>query len=226
WGQPTVVNNVETLANIPAIIKGGPAWWKGLAATPEAAGSKLFCISGHVARTECFELPLGMTLGEIIDGPCGGLRPGSTFKSCLPGGASTPYFTKEHWDVPMDFDPVAKAGSRLGTGGIVVFDQNTCMVAVTLNLISFYARESCGWCTPCREGLPFVRHILERIESGRGEAGDTDILREHVRLLNYAFCALAPGAMGPLEGLLKHFEDELQQHITARRCPFEGAHSR
>ncbi|MBC7961850.1 MAG: NADH-quinone oxidoreductase subunit NuoF [Steroidobacteraceae bacterium] len=225
WGQPTVVNNVETLANIPAIIKGGPAWWKGLAATPEAAGSKLFCISGHVARTECFELPLGMTLGEIIEGPCGGLRPGSTFKACLPGGASTPYFTKSHWDVPMDFDPVAKAGSRLGTGGIVVFDQDTCMVAVTLNLISFYARESCGWCTPCREGLPFVRHILERIETGQGRSGDIDILREHVRLLNYAFCALAPGAMGPLEGLLSHFEDELQQHITARCCPFEGAHS-
>ncbi len=226
WGQPTVVNNVETLANIPAIISGGPAWWKGLAATPEAAGGKLFCISGHVVRPECFELPLGMTLGEIIDGPCGGMRPGSTFKACLPGGASTPYLTKEHWDVPMDFDPVAKTGSRLGTGGIVVFNQDTCMVAATLNLIRFYARESCGWCTPCREGLPYVCHILERIESGRGETGDIDILREHLRLLNYAFCALAPGAMGPVEGLLKHFEDELLEHITAKRCPFQGAHSR
>ena len=225
WGQPTVVNNVETLANIPAIINGGPAWWKGLAATPEAAGTKLFCTSGHVVRPECFELPLGMTLGEIIDGPCGGMRPGSSFKACIPGGASTPYLTKLHWDVPMDFDPVAKAGSRLGTGGIVVFDQDTCMVAATLNLIRFFARESCGWCTPCREGLPFVRHILERIEAGQGQSGDINILREHVRLLNYAFCALAPGAMGPVEGLLKHFEDELQEHITGQRCPFEGAHS-
>ena len=225
WGQPTVVNNVETLANIPAIITGGPLWWKSTAATPEAAGTKLFCISGHVVNTDCFELPLGMTLGEIIDGPCGGMRPGSRFKACIPGGASTPYFTDAHRDVPMDFDPVAKAGSRLGTGGIIVFDQTTCMVAVTLNLIRFFARESCGWCTPCREGLPFVQHTLERIESGRGEARDIDILREHVKLLNYAFCALAPGAMGPVDGLLNHFEDELLEHISAQRCPFNGAHT-
>lgn len=222
WGQPTVVNNVETLANIPAIINHGPTWWKELAATPEAAGTKLFCISGHVQNTECFELPLGMKLGEIIDGPAGGMRSGSTFKACIPGGASTPFFTQEHWDVPMDFDPVAKAGSRLGTGGIIVFDQNTCMVAATLNLTRFYARESCGWCTPCREGLPFVQHTLEKIEDGRGEMGDIDILREHVHALNHAFCALAPGAMGPVEGLLRLFEDELKAHITGRKCPFRG----
>jgi NADH-quinone oxidoreductase subunit F len=225
WGQPTVVNNVETLANIPSIITGGPLWWKSTAATPEAAGTKLFCISGHVVNTDCFELPLGMTLGEIIDGPCGGMRPGSRFKACIPGGASTPYFTDAHWGVPMDFDPVAKAGSRLGTGGIIVFDQTTCMVAVTLNLTRFFVRESCGWCTPCREGLPFVQHTLERIESGRGEARDIDILREHVQLLNYAFCALAPGAMGPVDGLLNHFGDELLEHISAQRCPFKGSHT-
>lgn len=220
WGQPTVVNNVETLANIPSIIGRGPAWWKGLAATPEAAGTKLFCISGHVRNTECLELPIGTTLGKIIDGPCNGMRPGSSFKACIPGGASTPYFTAAHWDVPMDFDPVARAGSRLGTGGIVVFDQNTCMVAATLNLIRFYARESCGWCTPCREGLPFVRHILERIEEGRGTSSDIEILQEHVHRLNYSFCALAPGAMGPVEGLLRLFEDEILEHISRRCCPF------
>ncbi|HEX9079292.1 MAG TPA: NADH-quinone oxidoreductase subunit NuoF [Desulfuromonadaceae bacterium] len=221
WGQPTVVNNVETLANIPPIIARGPAWWKGLAATPEAAGSKLFCVSGHVANPECFELPLGTTLGEIIDGPCGGMRPGSSFKACIPGGASTPFLTAGHRDVAMDFDPVAAAGSRLGTGGIIVFDQNTCMVAVTLNLIRFFARESCGWCTPCREGLPFVRHILEKIENGQGRTDDIAILREHVHYLNYAFCALAPGAMGPLEGLLRLFEDEIREHIVTGGCPFE-----
>jgi NADH-quinone oxidoreductase subunit F len=225
WGQPTVVNNVETLANIPAIITDGPLWWKNTAATPEAAGTKLFCISGHVVNTDCFELPLGMTLGAILDGPCGGMHPGSSFKACIPGGASTPYLTRDHWNVPMDFDPVVKAGSRLGTGGIVVFDQNTCMVAVTLNLINFFARESCGWCTPCRDGLPFVRHTLERIESGRGDVRDIEILREHVQLLNYAFCALAPGAMGPVEGLLNHFEDELLEHISTQRCPFIRNHN-
>jgi NADH-quinone oxidoreductase subunit F len=222
WGQPTVVNNVETLANIPAIIAAGPLRWKSTAATPEAAGTKLFCVSGHVVNTDCFELPLGMKLGDIIDGPCGGMRPGSHFKACIPGGASTPYFTSEHLGVSMDFDSVARAGSRLGTGGIVVFDQDTCMVDVTINLIRFFARESCGWCTPCREGLPFVQHTLERIEAGRGEDHDIEILREHVRLLNYSFCALAPGAMGPVDGLLNHFEDELREHISAQRCPFKG----
>jgi NADH-quinone oxidoreductase subunit F len=220
WGQPTIVNNVETLANIPSIVARGPQWWKELAVIPEAAGTKLFCSSGHVQKQHCFELPLGTTLGEIIDGPCGGMRPGSTFKACIPGGASTPYFTREHWDVPMDFDPVAKAGSRLGTGGIIVFDQNTCMVAATLNLTRFFARESCGWCTPCREGLPFVMRTLERLEGGTGNLEDLEILRRHVQQLNFAFCALAPGAMESVDGLLRHFGDELLEHISNKGCPF------
>ncbi|WP_459814686.1 NADH-quinone oxidoreductase subunit NuoF [Geotalea toluenoxydans] len=221
WGGPTVVNNVETLANIPAIIAKGSAWFKGLAKVPEAAGTKLFCISGHVRNTVCVELPMGMTLGEIMDGPCGGMLPGRKFKACIPGGASTPFFTADHFAVPMDFDAVAKAGSRLGTGGIVVFDENTCMVGVTLNLIRFFARESCGWCTPCREGLPFVREVLTRMEHGQGREEDLEILREHVKYLNYSFCALAPGAMGPVEGLLRLFEDEIREHIRKRGCPFK-----
>ncbi len=220
WGRPTVVNNVETLANVPYIVANGATRFKGLATTPEGSGMKLFCPSGHVRNTVCMELPLGMTLGEIIDGPCGGMLPGKKFKACIPGGASTPYFTADHFNVPMDFDAVAKAGSRLGTGGIVVFDEQTCMVGATLNLTQFFARESCGWCTPCREGLPYVREILTRIEAGGGEPEDIEILREHVHYLNYTFCALAPGAMGPVEGLLQLFEDEIREHITKRRCPF------
>ncbi|BBA71861.1 NADH-quinone oxidoreductase subunit NuoF [Geobacter sulfurreducens] len=222
WGRPTVVNNVETLANIPAIVANGAAWFKGLARISEASGTKLFCVSGHVNNAACFELPLGMSLGEIIDGPCGGMLPGREFKACIPGGASTPFFTREHWNVPMDFDAVARAGSRLGTGGIVVFDRSTCMVAATLNLVSFYARESCGWCTPCREGLPFVKDVLARIEAGAGREEHIAILREHVQYLNYAFCPLAPGAMGPVEGLLRLFEDEIREHIVMGRCPLGG----
>lgn len=222
WGGPTVVNNVESLANIPDIILNGADWFKSLARIPGAAGTKLFCVSGHVSQPACVELPLGVPLGEVIEGSCGGMRPGSRFKSCLPGGASTPYLTAEHWELPLDFDTVAAAGSRLGTGGIVVFDQNTCMVAATLNLVRFYARESCGWCTPCREGLPYVVHLLEKIESGDGSNEHIAVLREHLKYLNYAFCALAPGAMGPVEGLLRHFEDELQEHISTGRCPFKS----
>jgi len=221
WGGPTVVNNVESLSNIPFIISEGPERFKSLARIPEAAGMKLFCVSGHVKNPGCFELPLGIPLGEIIDTVCGGMRDGSSFKACLPGGASTPYFTREQLGTPMDFDSVAKGGSRLGTGGVVVFDQNSCMVAATLNLTRFYARESCGWCTPCREGLPYVVHLLEEIEAGRGSLDQVELLRQHVKLLNYAFCALAPGAMGPVEGLLRHFEEEVLEHVIKGRCPFQ-----
>jgi NADH-quinone oxidoreductase subunit F len=220
WSKPTVVNNVETLANVPSIIDRGAAWFKGLAATPEGAGMKLFCFSGHINNRVCVELPLGMSLGEIIEGPCGGMAPGKIFKACIPGGASTPFFTRDHFNVPMDFDPVAKAGSRLGTAGIVVFDEATCMLAATINLITFFARESCGWCTPCREGLPYVLDLLKKIESGNGELEDLHILRQHIKYLSYSFCALAPGAMGPVEGLLRLFEDEVKAHITGKRCPF------
>jgi NADH-quinone oxidoreductase subunit F len=221
WGGPTVVNNVESLANIPDIIMNGADWFRSLASLPTAAGTKLFCVSGHVRNPVCVELPLGVPLGELIDGACEGMRPGSRFKACLPGGASTPYLTAEHWSLPLDFDTVAAAGSRLGTGGVVVFDQDTCMVAATLNLVRFYARESCGWCTPCREGLPFVVSLLEEIEAGRGSEEQIAMLQEHVKLLNYAFCALAPGAMGPVEGLLRHFAAEVREHVTRGKCPFK-----
>ena len=221
WAGPTVVNNVETLANVPSIVANGAAWFKGLALNPEGAGSKLFCVSGSVQNRVCVELPMGTTLGEIIDGPCGGMQKGKKFKACIPGGASTQFMTPDQLKVPMDYEAVAKAGSRLGSGGIIVFDEGHCLVEATLNLITFFARESCGWCTPCREGLPYVKEILQRIEQGRGEEEDIGILREHVKYLNYYFCALAPGAMAPLEGLLRDFEDEVREHIVKKRCPLK-----
>jgi NADH-quinone oxidoreductase subunit F len=220
WSGPTVVNNVETLAAVPEIVAKGGAWYKGLARHAEGAGTKLFCVSGSVANPICVELPLGTPLSEVID-RCGGMKPGKKFKACIPGGASTQFLSADHLDVPMDYETVAKAGSRLGSGGIIVFDEEHCLVEATLNMITFFARESCGWCTPCREGLPFVKEILERIEAGGGEARDLEILREHIKYLSYSFCALAPGAMAPLEGLLASFEGEVLDHITGKGCPLK-----
>ncbi len=218
--SPTAVNNVETLANIPGIVLNGAQWFKDLALTPEDAGTKLFCISGKVNRPECFELPLGITLRDLLNEYCGGMKGGKRFKACIPGGASTAYLSSDHIDLPLDFIAVEKAGSRLGTGAVVFFDEDSCLVGATLNLINFFARESCGWCTPCRDGLPLVKYLLTRIEEGKGKMEYIEILRDHVRLLNHAFCAFAPGAMGPLDGLLKLFEDEIKEHIQQGRCPF------
>lgn len=219
FGRPTNVQNVETLACVPHIVSHGPQWFRGLAAVKEGAGTKLFGLSGHLNATECFELPIGTTLREIVERWGGGVWRGRRFKACLPGGASTPYLDARHLDVPMDFSALEKAGSRLGTAGVTVFDDRTCMLRVTHNLISFFARESCGFCTPCREGLPMVRDCLARLEAGRGTLADVDWLREQVSRINLSFCALAQGAMGPLESLLRLFGDEVLDHVGRGRCP-------
>jgi len=223
WKRPTLVNNVETLACVPHILRHGPEWFKGLAKTKDGAGTKLYCVSGKVKRPGCYELPIGTRLGEIIDGPAGGMRENSKFKACLPGGASTAFMTKEFYDIEMDFDPLKKAGHRLGTAAIIVFDQETCLVAATLNLIEFFARESCGFCTPCREGLPFVRDLLQRLENGEGKESFIPLLHDMAAYMNHAYCAFAPGAAAPLKGLLDYFEDEVMEHISQKRCPFKPA---
>ncbi len=220
FGKPTTVNNVETLASVPHIITGGADWFKELAATEEGAGTKLFGLSGHLEKTVCLELPIGVSLREVVEEHGGGVWKGRKFKACLPGGASTPYLRAEHLDTPLDFGPLEKLGSRLGTGGVTVFDETTCMVAATLNLTRFFARESCGWCTPCRDGLPYVCWLLEKIEAGQGSLDDIDNLRGQLHNINgRSFCALAMGAMGPVEGLLKLFEEELVDHIKQGKCP-------
>jgi NADH-quinone oxidoreductase subunit F len=220
WNRPTVVNNVETLANLPHILRNGPEWYKGLARTKTGAGTKLFCISGKVNRPGCVELPIGTPLREIIEEHAGGMRAGSEFKACLPGGASTRYLTKDLLDVEMDFDSLSAVGHRLGTAAITVFDQKTCLVGVTLNLLQFFARESCGWCTPCREGLPYIRDLLWRIENGEGREEYIPMLRQMSRDVWNAYCALAPGAASPVESLLTFFEDEVREHIRLKKCPF------
>ena len=221
FGRPTNVNNVETLASVPHIVNHGPVWFHELALNPESAGTKLFGLSGHLNRTECFELPLGITLREVIDDFGGGMRGGKKFKACLPGGASTPYLTAEHLDLMMDFDPLEEVGSRIGTAGVTAFDEDTCMVAVTRNLNQFFARESCGWCTPCRDGLATIAWLLDRIEFGQGTMDDLAMLKDQVKnIKGRSFCALAEGGMGPVEALLRLFEHEIVDHIKQGKCPF------
>ncbi|MBI5015542.1 MAG: SLBB domain-containing protein [Deltaproteobacteria bacterium] len=222
WGKPTVSHNVETLACVPHILRNGAEWFRSLAATPAGAGTKLYCVSGRVVRPGCFELPLGTPLREIVEEHAGGLPAGGAFKACLPGGASTRFLPRPLYDIAMDYDSLKAAGHRLGTGAIIVFDQGTCLVAATLNLIEFFARESCGWCTPCREGLPYVRDLLRRIEEGEGRDEFIPTLRRQCDHLNRAYCAFAPGAAAPVESLLTYFEEEVRAHVSGKGCPFRA----
>jgi NADH-quinone oxidoreductase subunit F len=221
WGKPTLLQNVETLACIPHIVRNGAQWFKDLALSESGAGTKLFCVSGRVNRPGCYELPLGIRLSEIIEEHAGGMPAGSEFKACLPGGASTRFLPREHLDIPMDYESLKQVGNRLGTAAVMVFDQNTCLVATTLNLTDFFARESCGWCTPCREGLPYIRELLRLIETGEGRPEYITMLETMAAHLWSSYCAFAPGAVSPLEGLLQHFREELRDHVNQHGCPFK-----
>jgi NADH-quinone oxidoreductase subunit F len=222
WGKPTIVNNVETLAGLPHIINNGPAWFKGLSRTEEG-GTKLYGVSGRTKRTGIWELPMGTTLGEVLNEHAGGMKDGYAFRGVLPGGASSAFLVEKHFDLPMDFASVRKAGSSLGTGTMIVLDDKTCPVGLVHNLQTFFARESCGWCTPCREGLPWVRHMLEALEQGQGRLDDIDVLREHTWLLSndHTFCELAPGAMSSLRSALQYFREDFDKHVRERRCPWK-----
>jgi len=216
FGQPTTVNNVETLCNVPHIVANGVAWYKDLGLSKDA-GTKLFGASGRVKTPGCWELPLGIPLGQLVEEYAGGMADGYGFKAVLPGGASTPLLTEKHWDVPMDFEGVGAAGSRLGTGTMIVIDDQASLVGAIRNLEHFFAQESCGWCTPCRDGLSWVEQILIDLEQGRGKAGDIELLQMHTKFLGpgKTFCAHAPGAMGPLESALKYFRDDFEALIPA-----------
>ena len=221
WGRPTVVNNVETIANVPYIIENGPESFKNLSYTEEG-GTKLYGVSGRVSTPGLWELPLGTTIGEIFQKYAGGMRKGYKFRGVLPGGASTDFLTEEHLDVKMDFSNVQKAGSRLGTGTMIILDDKTCPIGMVLNLEKFFARESCGWCTPCREGLPWIAETLEAIENGQGRPEDIDFLAEQTEQLamGHTFCALAPGAMEPLQSAIKYFREDFEKHIAQHQCPW------
>jgi len=223
FGRPTIVNNVETLCNIPHIVNNGSDWFRRLSRT-EDSGTKIYGVSGKVKRPGAWELPMGVTMRELIEEHAGGMQDGLRFKGALPGGASTDFLVEEHMDVRMDYAGVAAAGSRLGTGTLVVLDDRTCPVGFVKNLEHFFAQESCGFCTPCREGLPWVEKILQSIEDGRGKEKDIDLLHMHVRQLGpgNTFCALAPGAMEPLQSALKYFRADFDQHIHDHRCPYQA----
>jgi NADH-quinone oxidoreductase subunit F len=221
WGKPTIVQNVETLCNLPHIINNGPSWFRGLS-TSKDAGTKLYGASGKLKNPGLWELPMGISAREILEGYAGGMRDGCKIRGFLPGGASTDFLLEEHLDLPMDFDSMQNAGSRLGTGTMIVLDDRACPVGMVQNLEHFFAQESCGWCTPCREGLPWIERMITAIEEGRGEAGDIEILDEQCRLLGpgLTFCALAPGAVEPLQSALKYFREDFFRHIHDARCPW------
>ena len=221
WGKSTTLNNVETISNVPHIINYGAAWFKSLSQSPDG-GTKIYGVSGKVRHPGAWELPMGTSLREILDEQAGGMREGYKLRGVIPGGGSTDFLVEPHLDVRMDFDGPKQAGSRLGTGTIVVFDDQTCPVGLVHNLMQFFARESCGWCTPCREGLPWTARILAAIENGQGQPQDLVRLQRCTRLLGpgHTFCALAPGAMEPLQSALKYFEEDFNRHIREKRCPW------
>lgn len=221
FGKPTIVNNVETLCNIPSIITNGGQWFKDLSLTGEG-GTKLYGVSGKVKNPGTWELPLGTSMREIIEEHAGGMKDGLKFRGALPGGASTDFLVDEHMDVAMDYEHIAQVGSRLGTGTLIILDDQTCPVGFVQNLEVFFAQESCGWCTPCRDGLPWIAKILKSIDEGTGEPDDLDILQDHTKSLGpgMTFCALAPGAMEPLQSALKYFREDFERHINEHKCPW------
>ncbi|MGA3165416.1 MAG: NADH-quinone oxidoreductase subunit NuoF [Terriglobia bacterium] len=221
YGGPTVINNVETLANVPHIIRNGAEWYAKLGSSKNG-GTRLFCLSGHIARPGVYELPMGFPLRRMIEEVGGGVLGGKQLKAVIPGGSSCPVLTANEIDVAMDFDAVAKIGSMLGSGGVVVMDEDTCMVKVAWRLMKFYAHESCGWCIPCREGTSWLEHLLERFHSGGALPDDPDTaLDVSYNILGKTLCPLGDAAAMPTISLLKKFRHEFEEHLRLGHCPYE-----
>ncbi len=220
WGKPTVVQNVETLCCIPHIVLNGPEWFKSIGKAKDS-GTKIYGVSGKVNAPGCWELPMGTTLRELIENYAKGLKVGYQFRAALPGGASTCFLTDEEYDVPLEFSSLSEIGKFFGTGTVIVLDDKTCPVFATLNLMKFYSRESCGWCTPCREGIPWIENLLKDIENGRGKKGDLELIKEQAAFIGpNAFCAFAMGAMLPLKSAIEKFEEDFIEHIESGFCKY------
>ena len=222
YGCPTIINNVETLANVPFIIVNGPDWFSGIG--PEKnTGPKLFCVSGHVNAPGVYEASMHTTLRQLIYDHAGGIRGGRQLKAVIPGGSSTPVLLPSAIDAPASFDGVAKAGSMLGSAAMIVMDDTTCMVWAAENLIHFYRHESCGKCTPCREGADWMLKILHKIERGEGEMRDLDLLESVARNINgKTLCPFGEAEVAPVLSTLQHFRHEYEAHIREGRCPLHA----
>ena len=220
YAKPTVVNNVESIASVPAIVNNGVAWFTEMG-TEKSKGFTLYSLSGHVNNPGQFEAPLGITLRELLE-LAGGVRKGNKLKFWTPGGSSTPIFTDQHLDVPLDYEGVAAAGSMLGTKALQIFDETTCVVRAVLRWTEFYKHESCGKCTPCREGTWWLVQVLKDLEAGRGTEADLDKLLDLCdNIMGRSFCALADGAASPIISSLKYFRQEYLDHLSAGACPFD-----
>jgi len=220
YARPTVVNNVESIASVPSIIDKGAEWFASMG-TEKSKGYTLYSLSGHVNNPGQFEAPLGITLRELID-LAGGIRTGHRLKFWTPGGSSTPMFTDEHLDVPLDYEGVAAAGSMLGTKALQIFDETTCVVRAVLRWTEFYKHESCGKCTPCREGTWWLVQALKNLENGEGAPADLDKLLDLCdNIMGRSFCALADGAASPIISSLKYFRQEYLDHLSNGGCPFD-----
>lgn len=218
FGKPTLLNNVETFANVPIIIKNGADWYKGIG--PEKSpGTKAFALTGNIVNTGLIEVPMGTTLRHIIFDVGGGVRGGKKFKAVQIGGPSGACLTEEHLDLPLDFDSLKKAGAMIGSGGLVVMDEDTCMVEVARFFMNFTQNESCGKCVPCREGTRRMLEILEKIVAGKGEMSDLDMLEElSDTITSTALCGLGKTAANPVVSTLKYFRDEYIEHIQDKHC--------
>src|ERR1700756_5643541 len=225
WGGPTVINNAETLASVPHIILGGAEWYAGLG-TPKNGGTRLFCLSGNIARPGVYELPMGYNLKKMIYDVGGGIPNGRKLKAVVPGGSSCPVLLPEEIDIPMDFDSLTKAGSMLGSGGVVVLDDTTCIVKFALRTMKFYQHESCGWCIPCREGTDWLKKTLTRFHAGGGVKKDIDNIQYlSENMLGRTFCPLGDAAAMPTIAFVKKFRKEFEEHLDGRPCPFEAESS-
>jgi NADH-quinone oxidoreductase subunit F len=215
---PTVLNNVESLSAAPVIIREGGAAFAALG-TPKNGGTRLFCISGHVNQPGVYELPMGFNLLRMIHEVAGGVRGGKKLKAVIPGGSSCPVLRAEECDLAMDYDSVAKAGSMLGSGGVIVMDEDTCMVRAAQRIMRFYAHESCGWCIPCREGTIWLRKLLTRFHDGGGAGSDISLIGDIARnMLGRTFCLLGDAAAMPTISIVEKFRDEFEAHLNGKGC--------